>query len=649
MSIFADKLRRLPETIRLIDDASIQALSSALRAGSERTILAIGSGGSAVAAEYFARCRSTLGFGVTVVMTPMEFVLTGRKAADSEIWLFSAGADNPDIAAAFRSASQSGAAAIRLVTVGATGATTLAAIELPRCSVFVLPVADPKDGFIATHSMTAMITALLLACDKVCEQPSAGSLINAFDKAASEALAPDRTAADATVGFQAGDTILLLCDPRVRPIAVLIETSLWETGIAPVQLTDFRNFAHGRHVWAAKYPDKMFTLALTAAESREVWRPIAQALPQDLRGGKLDFGGAGRFRCAVGVLEGLRVIESLGNITNIDPAKPGCGDFARAIYADPSLDGLSSELLGAKRQKLEAREFHDPLEEQDACICATARDRMEKFRQARFQGIVLDYDGTIVSTQARLEAPDPALIDELVRLVDGGMILGIATGRGGSVGQMLRATLPNRLHNLVTVGYYNGGHVRSLEVNIEDDQPPQDANILAVAEWIEAQGLLPDGQFVKKGKVQIALDHAALLNPKNFVDRMRACPAVADGTVKILSSHHSFDLVPTSSSKLAVVDAVAAHAGGLVQKNILRVGDSGSPLGNDHELLTGQFGVSVDSVCGSLGGSWTLFGSDLKGPSALFTLLQAMTIKDSYGILDMELIGSTNGNINGTE
>ncbi|MEI9928905.1 MAG: hypothetical protein WDN44_15990 [Sphingomonas sp.] len=36
---------------------------------------------------------------------------------------------------------------------------------------------------------------------------------------------------------------------------------------------------------------------------------------------------------------------------------------------------------------------------------------------------------------------------------------------------------------------------------------------------------------------------------------------------------------------------------------VLGVGDSGSPLGNDRELLSGPHSVSVDSVCGShLGG-----------------------------------------------
>ncbi|MGL1488999.1 hypothetical protein ACSTJG_24465, partial [Vibrio parahaemolyticus] len=85
----------------------------------------------------------TLGSGATFVMTPMQFILSMEEWAGADIWLFSAGANNPDVAAAFECAVSSRSASIRLVTVSASGATAIAATLHPRSEVYVLPVADP--------------------------------------------------------------------------------------------------------------------------------------------------------------------------------------------------------------------------------------------------------------------------------------------------------------------------------------------------------------------------------------------------------------------------------------------------------------------------------------------------------------------------
>lgn len=204
MTIFSDKLSRLHETITLVNGCGNGELAHALLQGRDRTVIGVGSGGSAVAAEFFARCRATLGFGRTVVMTPMELVLSGENCRDCEIWLFSAGADNPDVAAAYRTATQSGALAVRLVTVSQSGATAVAAAASTKACLYLLPVADPKDGFLATHSMTAMITALLLACDALCERPSGNSIADAFAQTARELLASDSVAGNAMLGFRTG-------------------------------------------------------------------------------------------------------------------------------------------------------------------------------------------------------------------------------------------------------------------------------------------------------------------------------------------------------------------------------------------------------------------------------------------------------------
>lgn len=600
--------------------------------------VAIGSGGSVVAAEFLARCRTTLGLGHTAVMTPMQFVLSMDEWAGCDLWLFSAGANNPDISAAFESAIASRADMIRLLTVREDGSTAMAAGSHARAMVHVLPVADLKDGFLATHSMTAMVTGLLLASDSLVERPAGTALEEAFAEGAMSALVGRGTPAMAVERFVAGDTVMLLHDPQVSTVATLLETSLWETGIAPVQRTDFRNFAHGRHVWAARHPSTMFALALTSSESADVWAPIANALPADIRRGVVDLGNAGRLRNAIGVIEGLAMIRLLGEVVGTDPGRPGSGPFAQAIYEDTALDTLVRGLTPAVRHKMAAQLLYDPPGIGAVSARASGRDRLCVIADTRFVGVVVDYDGTIVATDDRLDPPNQDVLDELIRLVDGGIQVGIATGRGGSAGEMLRELLPERVHSLIIMGYYNGAHVRSLTVDIKLDQPERDEAVLEVADWIDREGLLRNGRQVVRGRVQLMINHADIADEQAFALRVLDCAAVVEGRVRVLSSHHSFDVVPVGTSKLRVVDALAERAG-RPGAPVLRIGDSGSPQGNDHELLSGQHGVSVDSVCGNLEGSWSLFGSRLTGPAALLRILRAIRPDPGGASVRFDLLG----------
>src|SRR5207249_1036370 len=80
-----------------------------------------------------------------------------------------------------------------------------------------------------------------------------------------------------------------------------------------------------------------------------------------------------------------------------------------------------------------------------------------RLRKATFRGLVLDYDGTVVTAAGRFHPPEKPVLAELERLLDEGMRIAIATGRGGSAGENLRDTLPSRFQTQILVGYYNSG------------------------------------------------------------------------------------------------------------------------------------------------------------------------------------------------
>ena len=252
MTIFAEKLATLVDTVRIAANGPISAIATALRDAAGRPAVAIGSGGSAIMAEYFARCRSTLGHGVTIVYTPMDFVLSQDDMSDYNVWIFSAGADNPDSTAALTSALNSTKTNVTLLTVNAQGATAIAAAKEDRVRLIVAPVAERKDGFLATHSLVAMATCMLAAAVKVSGRSGPTDVIDRLAAEVHRVLAlPGALALE----FRPGDTVMVLHDPQCRTLATLIETSLWETAIAPIQRADFRNFAHGRHVMREQCTD----------------------------------------------------------------------------------------------------------------------------------------------------------------------------------------------------------------------------------------------------------------------------------------------------------------------------------------------------------------------------------------------------------
>lgn len=199
---------------------------------------------------------------------------------------------------------------------------------------------------------------------------------------------------------------------------------------------------------------------------------------------------------------------------------------------------------------------------------------------------------------------------------------------------MLREALPQRIHRRILVGYFNGAHVRTLDVDVRRDRPEADAAVAAVAAWLRRSDLLGGAGFLAS-EVQLTINRPDLRDASGFADRLAACPEIATGEARILSSHHSFDIVPGGATKLAVVRGLADASG---TGPILCVGDSGSPLGNDRELLSGRYGVSVGSVCGGHLGAWTLFGSRLRGPAALSRFLRAARVGDDGMRIDLSAL-----------
>lgn len=637
---FSEKLDALPATLDLFRDYDARPLADGIGAGRGRHALAVGSGGSVIAAEYFARCRDTLGLGPTTVQTPMQVVLEAYDLSGTNVWLFSAGGDNPDVVAAARAAFDRKAAFVAIVTRNAAGAAA-GIVSRGGGAVYPVPVGDPKDGYLATHSLLASTAALLLASDLTCGDPrGADELLDALaGRLTAMRDAGSRSSVKETMsGLSPRHTVIVASDPLLRPLAVLLDTSIWEASLCHVQTADFRNLAHGRHAWMHHRAEDTLILALVGVDSRKTWTAIEAALPEKPRRLELDHGSGGRLDNALAIVDGLGVIEAIGAVVGIDPGKPGIGEFGRSVYENRSLAETADAMSPGVRHKRSKVARMDAGGDSGLPLHEIWRGRLDALANADIGGLVFDYDGTIVTTEGRHLLPADELVSELVRLHGSGLRIGIATGRGGSAGEDLRKVLPAEILSTIPIGYYNGGHLRYADVDIEHDPATPDPAISEVSAWLDAHPELFTKQDFSRRPVQITIDMDKLAQRYRFVHDMVECPPFADRRVRITASGHSYDIVPVGSSKTIVVNELrkAVPPG----HEILCFGDSGSRDGNDHALLAQPFGISVGDVCGAPNGCWALLGSQCSGPEALLKILRSLVTSEAGCIrLDVASLG----------
>jgi fructoselysine-6-P-deglycase FrlB-like protein len=476
---FSGKLDALPSTLELFRNYDPGAMAGAIARGARRHALAIGSGGSAISAEYFACCRDTLGLGPTTVQTPMQAVVNQHDLTESDVWLFSAGGDNPDAVAASRAALDRKARSLHLVTRTPSGSAA-GMVQRAGGVVHVVPVADRKDGYLATHSLLASTIALLLACDVVSRDPHGpehllSQLAARLAAMRDAAVRSSRLAAFSTLRHS--HTVIVTGDPLLKPMSVLLDTSIWEASLCHVQTVDFRNLAHGRHGWLHHRASDTLILALTGTDTRATWSAIADLLPPSLRWMEIDYGTCGRLANVFATIDALGIIEAMGTALGIDPGRPGVGEFGRPIYEDRSLAELANALPPHVRHKRAAMAKTDVGDPAGDPLYLIGRERLEALAGADIGGAVFDYDGTVVTTAGRWSVPNKEIVDELVRLHHSGVRIGFATGRGGSAGEDLRKVLPPDMLPSIPIGYYNGGHLRSADVNIDEDPAVADPAI----------------------------------------------------------------------------------------------------------------------------------------------------------------------------
>jgi hypothetical protein len=400
-------------------------------------------------------------------------------------------------------------------------------------------------------------------------------------------------------------------------------------------MADYRHFAHGRHHWLAKNDRTTGVLALLSMRDRSLARRTLNLLPTSIPRAVIDVPGPQETAQLLSLLAGLFVTEELSFARGIDPGQPGVPEFGRKLYGlnlGKDVPRTRHQVSVARKQSARATAKNQPdrqaLNEQ---LAATHRSFEQQLAATPLGGVVLDYDGTVVDTPERFAPPNDDLVAEMLRILSADLRLGIATGRGASAGKDLRAVVPETYWPTITVGYYNGAVVRDLS----------DTELLNAPGCASKRlSLVHDTLRAYDGALRLTLRQHQLTveaeggQPEDrlWADVQALVNELQVPLLRVVRSSHSIDVLESNTTKLNVVEAVAARARTI---DILRIGDRGRWPGNDFELLNSPLGLSVDQVSASINTCWNIAPEGIRGSRATLYYLRSIQIDSGLGWLQL--------------
>lgn len=601
--------------------ADISSLAAVVERWYERSMVMIGSGGSFSTASFAAFLHEAFTGQLARAASPLEII--AGQVTEPGAACFTASGRNRDIGAAFTAAALKELTPLSALVMAEK--TPLHKLGKRYAYSDVIGISNPlfKDGFLAVASLIAAGTLLIRAyahangTDFVLPKTLQELMIRTTPRQSLEEIAA------ASKELMQRVNLSVLYTNALRPASVDLESRYVEAALGALHTADFRNFGHGRHYWFVKRASETTVLALVGDGMGKLADRTLKLLPQSVPILRVDFDGPVELQALAGLIVGTHVSEGAGQVAGVDPGKPGVPEFGRRLYhlgPGPNRIGQAelNRLAALRRKGIKA-----------ALDIAAAGGWADEYNMAleglnatRFAGVVFDYDGTICDQRERYNPIIGRVANALGRLVDGGAVIGIATGRGPSSGEAIRAQLPDRVWDKIIVGYYNGAVITGLG-NIADPIASTLEENDPLLQALNAD-LLFSGRRIRANEHQISI---SLDTGRVVLHALSVASSYAEKAgrkdVKVVASSHSIDILLNGQSKLDVVMAVATRSGGTVN-DILRIGDKGAWPGNDAEMLDHSFGLTVDEASPSRHHCWGLAPAGVRGLQATLYYLDRL-------------------------
>lgn len=632
MTHYDSELQNLAKTYESALKADVGLLKEAIAGASESSIIGVGSGGSFTVASLLCNLHEAYTGRVSRASTPLEVICNPTLAASSPVFLISAEGKNPDIIEALVRARQHSARTVHVLTNRNESELMRSVAQLTDISKHVFELTE-KDGYLATNSL--LMDAVLVAraygeLDEAKKQlPLKIGDLRLQDQTIDEWL---NRATDFVDSVVSRGGIIVTYSPLLRPIAADLESKLSEGALLYSQLADLRSFAHGRYLWLADRPNDCAILALIEPSLQRLWTHMQTLMPKDVPILTLPLGGAKPADLLAGLVTQMRLIGKLAERVGRDVGRPNVPEFGRDLYYVKLEDHIQrpAESTGhGANSKYEVLGARWPSKPRYGYMGRALEAYKNDLAKQQFRAIVFDYDGTLCTSQSADGPPPEPIQDELTRLISGGIVVAIASGRGGSVPENLQKALPQSMWNRVQLGLYNGGLITEVGRN----DPTSTATSEFLSHVVRIVGRLQT-LGVPIRKIRINQPYQVSVRFRDGISTEQMWFVIADALrqagldlSRMVRSKHSVDILADGVSKSHLI----AH---LIQKfklepyQVLTMGDQGAWPGNDSALLEHRFSLSVDFPSRRLDRGWNFAPPHKRGVDATRWYLERLRILD---------------------
>lgn len=619
---FNSELEKLHDTIRWAEEQDVSVLSEFLFVESRQTpLVCVGSGGSLSACHYAAQLYQQRNGVLAEAMTPLQLMYSGREIIrNSKLLFLSASGKNKDILNAIKYGIKYNETGMMSLTLRKNNPTEELLASHSKVLRWCQDIPSEKDGFLATNSLIATFTLLCKAAEGSDFQVPSFKYQDLKPETWNLELSPIQN-------------FLVLYGAAGEPVAWDIESKFTEAALGSALLSDYRNFGHGRHHWFAKRKENSCIIALISPVEKDLAIKTIKSLPADVPVICMETDLESSTAAIDLLLQSFHFVNELGKARGIDPGRPGVPPFGRTLYNLNYFKLTNSILPEEKTVNVAVRRKIGCSGMENAALkgyyAAAYKRFVQRLNRGKFTTIAFDYDGTLSAKDLKSRY-DNGLRNEiknaLLYLLEKGIKIVIATGRGQSVGKSFINTFEQKYWPQIRIGYYNGACPLTLgeEDKIEEwKKQGFDDELKELEEELKRR--LPEQCIDYKFEERcLQLSIEGKMTPAESQIVYDTCREIIWdrqlNAIRVWRSSHSMDIVVYHDvSKLRVIDDSA---------RTLCIGDYGTVEGNDYEFLTTSYSLSVDKVSRNADSCWNLAPSGVYGLDATLYYLSRLTVND---------------------